>query len=78
MTCIGAEALDILEGFPLSTEDRLYLSKVINAKESSCIGETNEVFGSYTYNKRNQKLEERIDDYFTELKEINRKCYFHD
>ena len=34
MTCIGDEALDVLEGLPLSTEDRLDLSKIINAMET--------------------------------------------
>ena len=49
MTCIGDEALDVLEGLPLSTEDRLDLSKIINAMETFCIGERNEVFESYTF-----------------------------
>ena len=78
MTCIGDEALDVPEGFPLSTEDRLDLSKIINAMETFCIGERNEVFESYTFHKRNQKLGESIDACFTELKQIARKCDFQD
>ena len=78
MTCIGDEALDVLEGLPLSTEDRLDLSKIINAMETFCIGERNEVFESYTFHKRNQKLGESIDAYFTELKQMARKCDFQD
>ena len=78
MTCIGDEALDVLEGLPLSTEDRLDLSKIINAMETFCIGERNEVFESYTFHQRNQKLGESIDAYFTELKQMARKCDFQD
>ena len=61
MTCIGDEALDVLGGLRLSTEDRLVLFKRINAMETFCIGERYEVFESYTFHKRNKKQGESID-----------------
>ena len=61
---------------PLSTEDRLDLSKIINAMETFCIGERNEVFESYTFHKRNQKLGEIIDAYFTDLNQMAKNAIF--
>ena len=78
MTCLGDEALDVQKRLPLSTQDRLGLSKMIDAIESFCIGESNEVFESYTFQYRNQQLGESIDAYFTELIQIARKCYVQD
>ncbi|GFR65841.1 Pol polyprotein [Elysia marginata] len=63
MTCKGDEALDIIEGLPLTD-----LSSIIIALEFFCIGERNEVFESYTFHKRYQKTGESIDTYYKEQK----------
>ena len=76
MTCIGDEGLDVFEGFRMSDEESQNLDQIIQAFETFCVGEVNEVFQSYNFHLRSQKEGESVDAYITDLRQLARKCNF--
>ena len=73
LSVIGEEALEIFEGMDFATEtDRQVLSKIIEKFEEFSVGETNETYERFIFNRRNQEDNESIDQYVTVL-ESSRK-----
>ena len=73
---IGDEGLDVLEGFRMSDEDSEDLDFIIQAFETFCVGEVNNVFQPYNFHQRSQKEGESVDAYVTDLRQLARKCNF--
>ena len=60
----------------MSDEDSQDLDHIIQASETFCVGEVNEVFQSYNFHQRSQKECESVDAYATDLIQLARKCNF--
>jgi hypothetical protein len=77
LTCIGADALDVFDGLDFANEDeRKDIDVVINKLEKYCIGETNETYERYCFNKRDQESNETVDAYYTALRTLAKTCNF--
>lgn len=61
LICMGAEALSVYDGLKFeSEEDRKDIIKVLQVLEDFCIGQTNVIYEHYTFNKREQEVNETI------------------
>lgn len=71
LTCLGAEALSVYDGLKFeSEEDRKDIIKVLQVLEDFCIGQTNVIYERYTFNKREQEVNETIDSYVAALRTL--------
>ena len=71
LTCLGPDALEIVDGLTFaSNEERMDPDIVIQKLETFCIGETNEMYERYQFNKRDQELNESIDSYVAVLRNV--------
>ena len=53
LTCIGSDALRVFDGLRfLNAEDKEKIEKIIKAMEEFCVGQTNDIYERYTFNKR--------------------------
>ena len=74
---IGPEALTIYNGFDYTAEeDKSKVETVIKKFDEHFVGETNETYERYLFNKRVQEPNESIDTYITALKIIAKTCNF--
>ena len=77
LSVIGEEALEMFDGMEFSPEtDRQVLNKVIRKFEELCIGETNETYERFIFNRRDQDDNESIDQYVTVLRKLAQTCNF--
>ncbi|KAK3084785.1 hypothetical protein FSP39_018986 [Pinctada imbricata] len=77
LTCVGANALELFDGFHFENEnDKTDIDKVIEAFETFCIGQTNEIYERYTFNRRDQENNENIDSYVASLRSLSKTCKF--
>ncbi|KAK3732969.1 hypothetical protein RRG08_002577 [Elysia crispata] len=74
--CIGTAALKVFNTFSLP--DDAQLEDIIKKFEAYILGETNETFERYKFNKRNQGEHESIDQFVTALKTLAATCNFCD
>ena len=77
LTCIGSDALDVYDAFAFETpEQGKDIDIVLEKFEQYCIGETNETYERYRFNKCDQKEHETIDAYVTSLRTLAKTCNF--
>jgi len=77
LSVIGEDAMEIFDGMDFTPEtDRQVLSKVIEKFEEFCIGETNETYERFIFNRRGQEENESIDQYETVLRKLAQTCNF--
>ncbi|XP_046571037.1 uncharacterized protein K02A2.6-like [Haliotis rubra] len=77
LTCIGSETLDILDGLQFDSEnDRRKVEKILDKLEAYCIGETNETWERFNFNKRNQEHFESVDTYVATLRTLAKTCNY--
>ena len=77
ITCIGAEALEVHNGFPFRSEDEKQdVNIVLYLWNSHCIGQTNIIYERYRFNNRNQESHESIDVYAIALRALAATCEF--
>lgn len=77
LTCIGSDALDVYEGLEFATEDdKKDIDVVLQKLQRYCIGETNEIYERYRFNKRDQEPNESLDAYVTALRTLAKTCNF--
>ncbi|KAK3739349.1 hypothetical protein RRG08_041669 [Elysia crispata] len=74
--CIGTAALKVFNTFSLP--DDAQLEDIIKKFEAYILGETNETFERYKFNKRNQGEHESIYQFVTALKTLAATCNFCD
>lgn len=60
--------------FDLSKEDKYNLEAISRALDGYAIGETNETFECYPFNKRDRQEGKSIDQYVTELRILAQSC----
>ena len=75
---IGPKAVKTYNSFDLSDEDKRNLDAIIVAFDKYAIGETNETFQRYLFNKRDQQEGESIDQCVAELRILAQSCNFCD
>ncbi|CAB3978166.1 Hypothetical predicted protein [Paramuricea clavata] len=72
-----ADALDVFDGLDFANEDeRKDIDVVVSKLEKYGIGETNETYGWYCFNKRDQESHETVDAYFAALRTLAKTCNF--
>ena len=77
LSVIGEDALEMFDGMDFTPEtDRRILSKVVGKFEEFCIGETNETYERFIFNRRDQEENESIDQYVTVLRKLVQTCNF--
>lgn len=77
LTSLGAEALSVYDGLKFeSGEDRKDIIKVLQVLEDFCIDQTNVIYERYTFNKREQVVNETIDSYVAALSTLVKTCKF--
>ena len=65
------------DGLSFDTEaDRQDINKVLEKLEAYCIGETNETYERYVFNKRDQQQGESFDSYLSALRSLIKTCNF--
>lgn len=71
LSVIGEDALEMFDGMDFTPEtDRQILSKVGEKFEEFCIGEANETYERFIFNRRDQEENESIDQYVTVLRKL--------
>ena len=77
LSVIGEDALEMFDGMDFTPEtDRQILSKVVEKFAEFCIGETNETYERFIFNRRDQEENESIDLYVTVLRKLAQTCNF--
>jgi hypothetical protein len=77
LACIGSAAQSIFRSFKFdSADDRNNVSKIIEAFERYCIGETNVTYERYRFNRREQQPGESIEDFVADLRKMANTCQF--
>ena len=77
LTCIGSDALDVYDGLVFESEEQKKdIDVVLQQLQHYCIGETNEIYERYKFNKRDQELNESVDAYVTALRTLAKMCNF--
>ena len=64
LTCLGPDALEIVDGLSFaSEEERKDIDVVLEKLDAFCVGETNEIYKRYQFKKRDQESGESVDSY---------------
>ena len=76
---IGTDALGIYNGFKFTEgEDRNKMADIITKFEQHFLGQTQEFFERFQFNRRNQEPGETIDQYVFTLRNMSKTCGFCD
>ena len=76
-TCIGQDALDIYDGLAFDEEaHKKDIDIVLQKLEEFCVGNKNEIYERYLFNKRDQAAGESIDTYVASLRSLSKTCNY--
>ena len=64
LTCIGSDALDVIDAMEFENEEEVILEKM----KEYCIGEFNETSERYVFNLRDRESNESVDAFVTALR----------
>ena len=77
LTCLDPNALEIVDGLNFASDlERTKLDVVIQKLETFCIGETNEAYERYQFNKNDQELNNSIDSYVAVPRNLAKTCNY--
>ena len=77
LACIGTDAYDVYANMEFAEEDdKADPEKLIEAFERHCIGEINEVYERYVFNRRQQEPGESFDIFVSDLRSLARTCEY--
>ncbi|PFX13659.1 hypothetical protein AWC38_SpisGene22240 [Stylophora pistillata] len=77
LTCLGTDALEIVDGLNFANYgERKDIDVVLEKLEVFCVGETNEIYERYQFNKRDHESGESIDSYVAALRTLARTCNY--
>ena len=77
LTCIGSDALDEIDAMEFENQEQRKDSEVILKKtKEHCIGECNETYERYVFNRRDQEPNESVDAYVTALQKLAKTCNY--
>ena len=75
LTCIGSNALDVIDVMEFEIEDQRKDPAVILEKmDKYCIGECNEAYERYVFSRRDQEMNESVEAYVTALRKLAKTC----
>ena len=73
LACLVDGAFDIFDAFSFREgEDPEDIDGVLGKFEQFCVGEANEIYGTFLLNERNQEEGETIDTYVTSLQKLTK------
>ena len=76
---IGDDGLKVIKTFSYSETENANDWRVVMGKmEKHCIGEVNEIYERYCFNKRDKLPTETVDNFVAELKTLAKTCNFCD
>ena len=65
------------EEYPFQSEDeKKNVAKILELRESYCLGKTNVIYETYRFNNRDQEAGELIDTYASNLRSLSDTCNF--
>ena len=74
---IGDDGLRVIKTFSYATEENANDWRVVISKlEKHCIGEVNEIYERYCFNRRDKLRTESVDNFVAELKTLAKTCNF--
>ena len=76
LTVAGEEALEIINTFGLTDEDKVKIDVVVRKFEEYCTPKKNITYERHVFNTRAQGATEGINAYVTELRKLVRNCEF--
>ena len=77
LACLGADALEIVDGLNFANDDeRKDIDVVLEKLEVFCVGESDEICERYQFNKRDQESGESIDSYVASLRTLAKTCNY--
>ena len=69
--------MEIIDGLSFaSEEERKGIDVVLEILEAFCVGETNEIYEHYQFNKRDQESGESVDSYVAALRTLAEVCNY--
>jgi len=75
LACIGSEAYKIFTTLKFNDDsDREKPVRLIDAFERNCVGEINEVYERYVFNRRQQEHSESFDTFLGDLRRLVKSC----
>jgi len=76
---IGDEALKVYNGFKFDTaDDQRTVDEIVQKFETFAIGEINETYERYIFNRRNQHEGERFESFLTTVRSLVKTCRYCD
>lgn len=77
LACIGSAAHSVFRTFRFdNADDKSDVSKIIEAFQKHCIGETNVTYERYIFHQRVQQPGEIFDDFLADLRKMAKTCAF--
>ena len=75
LTCIGSDALDVIDAMEFENQ-RKDPEVILEKTKEYCIGECNETYERYVFNRRDQESNESVDAYVTALGKLAKTCNY--
>jgi len=77
VACVGADAYDIYSTMEFTEEaDKRDPTRLLEAFEKHCLGEINEVYERYVFNRRQQEPGETFDSFVGDLRRLVKSCSY--
>jgi len=74
LACIGSDAYNVFTTMESSDADRADPAKLIDAFEQHCVGQINEVYEHYVFNRQQQESSETFDAFLGDLRRLVKTC----
>jgi len=79
LACVGTDAYELFQTFVFENDaDREDIDKIVEAFERHCVGEVNETYERYLFNRRVQETSEAFDTFVADLRRMSRSCAYGD
>ena len=77
LTCFGESAYTVYNSIKFDTEaDKQKIDIVLTKLKDYCVGQTNEIYERYIFNRRIQEPNEDIDSLLTALTTLSKDCNY--
>ena len=77
LTCFGESAYTVYNSIKFDTEaDKQKIDIVLTKLKDYCVGQTNEIYERYIFNRRIQEPNENIDSLLTALTTLSKDCNY--
>ncbi|XP_076666560.1 uncharacterized protein LOC143368070 [Andrena cerasifolii] len=78
LNTIGEEGIEIFNNFDFSDDDRKTYDLIIQRFDTYLLPKKNVVYERYVFYKRNQEVNEPIENFVKDLKKLSQSCEFRD